>query len=198
MPSFYIRSLFERQHEKYCQRHERVRLELDGFVMHAGLLGGMEVENVFQEYVDNVLWGWRYRGERLPEIPAEGLPFLDEFLQLNRRESALVLKMRNSRLWCSDSLPPPYVLWCYGLRWYDIEAFRDEAGGLPPQHVEQLLRVLLEEEPEFPTPKDVVKFNMDADEVAGWGRTFRHKRRNLIWLFQTALRLEEEPVYSMI
>jgi hypothetical protein len=35
-------------------------------------------------------------------------------------------------------------------------------------------------------------------EVTGWERTFRHKRRNLVWLFQTALRLEEEPVYSMI
>jgi hypothetical protein len=60
------------------------------------------------------------------------------------------------------------------------------------------LDVLLDGEPRFPTPEQVVDLQMDADEVVGRERTFRHKRRNLVWLFQTAVRLGEELVYSMI
>lgn len=198
MPSFYIQSLVERQLQKYRERHARVRMDLDGFVLYAGLLGGKEVGDVFQGYIDNVRWYWRYRGERLPEIPAQGLPFLDEFLQLNRQESALVIKMRNTAFWCHDSMAPPYVLWCYGLRWYDIEALVDEEGCMPPDHVEKVLRRLLDEEPKFPTAKDVASFGMAADAIEGWARTFRHRRRNLVWLFQTALRLDQAIIYSTI
>jgi hypothetical protein len=198
MPSFYIQSLFERQHGKYCERHQRVRRELDDFVDFAELLGGKEVADVFRAYVGNVLWGWRYRGERLPEIPTQGVPFLDEFLQLNRRDSALVLKMRNSRLWCYDSLPPPYVLWCYCWHWDEIESLLNEDRRLPLKDVRMLLEVLLNEEPRFPTAKEIVAYNMAPGEVEGWERTFRHKRRNIVWLFQAALRLGEEIVYSTI
>jgi hypothetical protein len=198
MPSFYIQSLFERQHGKYCERHQRVRRELDDFVDFAELLGGREVADVFRAYVENVLWGWRYRGERLPEIPADGLPFLDDFLRLNRRESALVLKMRNSALWCYDSLPPPYVFWCYCWHWDEIESLLNEDRRLPPKDIRMLLEVLLNEEPCFPTPKEIADFRMDAGDVAGWERTFRHKRRNIVRLFQAALRLGEEIVYSVI
>jgi hypothetical protein len=106
--------------------------------------------------------------------------------------------MRNSAFWCCDSLVEPYVLWCYGLRWYDIEALRDKDGRLPLHRVGDLLRVLLDEEPTVPTPKQVVDVRIDPDEVLGWDRTFRHKRRNLVWLFQASLRLGEEVVYSMI
>ncbi len=197
MPSFYLQSLFERQLQKYRERHAKVRLKLDAFVMYAGLLGSAKVEKVFGEYVE-IPWGWRYRGEQLPEIPAEGLPFLDEFLRLNRREAALCRKMRNTAFWCCDSLPPPYVFWAYHWFWDEIEGLLNENRRLPLTHVQMLLDVLLNEEPRFPTPQQVVDLRMDAGEVLGWERTFRHKRRNLIRLFQTALRLEEEMVYSMM
>jgi hypothetical protein len=198
MPSFYIQSLFQRQHEKYCERLATVRRELDDFIDFAEMLGGEEVADVFRAYVANVPWGFRYRGERLPEIPSKGLLVLDEFLRLNRREAALQRRMRNSAFWCFDSLTPPYVFWAYGWYWDRIELLRDEDGRLPLKNVRRLLEVLLDGEPRFPTPEQVVDFGMDADEAKGWERTFRHKRRSLVWLFQTALRLGEEVVYSMI
>ena len=138
--------------------------------------------------------GQRYRGERLPEIPSKGVLVFDGFLRLNRREAALQRRMRHSAFWYCDSLVEPYVLSCYGWYWDDIEALRDENSRLPLKNVRMLLEVLLDGEPRFPTPEQVVDFRMDADEVRGWERTFRHKRRNLVWLFQTALRLEEEVV----
>ncbi len=198
MPSFYIESLFERQHRKYCERLAKVRRELDDFVDFTEMLGGTEVADVFRAYVDNVPWGFCYRGERLPEIPSKGLLLFDEFLQLSRRESALVLKMRNSAFWCYDSPTPLYVFWCYGWYWDRIESLLDEDRRLPLKHVRMLLEVMLDGKPRFPTPEEVVELRMDVDEVMEWERIFRHKRRNLIWLFQTALRLEEERVYSMI
>jgi hypothetical protein len=106
--------------------------------------------------------------------------------------------MRNSVFWCFDSLTPPYVFWAYGWYWDDIDLLKDNDGRLPPKHVRMLLDVLLDGEPRFPTPEQVVDLQMDADEVVGRERTFRHKRRNLVWLFQTAVRLGEELVYSMI
>ena len=74
----------------------------------------------------------------------------------------------------------------------------DEDGNLSLPNVRRLLEVLLNEETRFPAPRQVVGLSMDVDEVAGWQRTFRHKRRHLVWLFQTALRLGEEVVYSTI
>jgi hypothetical protein len=198
MPSFYIQSLFERQLEKLRVRQERVRQELDSFVNVAELLAGQETANVFRAYLD-IPWGFRYRGERLPEIPSEGRPFLDDFLKLNRREAALVLKMRNTAFWFRDSPLPPYVLWCYYWYWDNIEVLRQQDdGNLTLPNVQRLLEVLLDREPRFPTPQQVVDLGMDADEVKGWERTFRHKRRHLVWLFQTAVRLGEDVVYSMI
>ena len=112
-----------------------------------------------------------FRGERLPEVPSEGMPFLSDFLQLNRRVAAMVAKIRNSAFWFYDSLVEPYVRWCYWWYWDEVEG-------------------LLNGKPRFPT--------LDADAVKGWERTFRQKRRHLIWLFQTAVRLEEEVTYSTI
>jgi hypothetical protein len=197
MPSFYLQSLFERQLEKLNERHAKVRLKLDAYVMYAGLLGSTEIEKVFSEYLE-IPWGWRYLGEQLPEIPSEGLPFLDEFLRLNRREAALCRKMRNTAFWCCDSLIEPYVLWCYWWFWDEIEGLLNENRRLPLKHVRMLLDVLLNEEPRFPTREQVAGVRTDVDVVLGWDRTFRHKRRHLVWIFQTALRLEEEPVYSMM
>ena len=44
-----------------------------------------------------------------------------------------------------------------------------------------MLDILLHDEPEFPTLEEVVRHRMDADEIAGWPRTFRHRRRQLVW-----------------
>ena len=71
-----------------------------------------------------------------------------------------------------------------------------EADKISLENVQKLLDILLHDEPEFPTPEEVVGLRMDVDEVAGWPRTFRHRRRQLVWIFQTALRLGEEVVYS--
>jgi hypothetical protein len=191
MPSFYIMSLFQRQHEKYCRRFARARQELEDYVASVESQAGKEVAGVFRAYVD-VPWGYRLRGERLPEIPPEGLTFLDGFLRLNRREAALARKLRNSAFCWYDSLVPPYVLWCYRLNWDDVDLMEDD-GKLPLEHVRQLLDVLLNREPCFPTAEEVVSWDM-RPEASTWEPTFWKKRRHLLWLFRTALKLEEDLV----
>ena len=190
MPSFYIQSLFERQLEKLRERQERVAQEIGGFLLMTEAFVGQETASVLRAYLD-IPWGFRYRGERLPEIPSEGLPFLDDFLELNRRESALQRRMRNSAFWFRDSPVPPYVLWCYYWYWDNIEVLREQDDGkLTLPNVQRLLEVLLDRKPRFPTSGD--------DVVKGWERTFRHKRRHLVWLLQTAVRLGEDVVYSSL
>ena len=196
MPGFYIEPLLERHLGKLRQRQERVRQEIGGFTLMADVFVGQETANAVRAYLD-IPCGFRYRGEQLPEIPSEGLPFIDEFLQLNRREAALELKIRNTVFWFYESRVEPYVLWCYGVGWYRIEAMEKD-GKLTLSNVERLLDILLHDEPKFPTPEEVVVLRMDVDEVAGWERTFRHRQRHLLWLFQTALRLGEVVVYSMM
>ena len=152
---------------------------------------GDETANAFRSYLD-IPCGIRYRDERLPGVPLEGMPFLSDFLRLNRREAALELRTRNSAFWYRDFLVEPYVLWCYRWHWDEVSVMENEDGKLPLKSV----RRLLHEEPQFPTPQEIVELRMDADVVKHWERTFHHKRRRLVWLFQTALRLEEEVVYS--
>ena len=172
-----------------------VRQEIGGFLLKTEVFVGRETANTFEAYLE-VPCGFRYRGERLPEVPVEGLPFVSDSWYLNRREAALVLRMRNSAFWFRDSLVEPYVLWCYRWYWDEVEMMEDEDRKLPLKSVRRLLDVLLNEEPTFATGEEIVKLHMDVDVVAGWERTFRHKRRHLVWLFQTALRLGEEVVYS--
>jgi hypothetical protein len=195
MPRFYIQSLFERRLDTLRQRQERAYQEIDDFSLKVEASTDEETANVFRSYMD-VPCGFRYRGERLPEIPENGLPFVEEFLELNRREAALELKMRKSKFAYYESRVEPYVLWCYKLPWYHVEIMLGEAEKLSLNNVRELLDAVLHDEPKFATPEEVVDLNMDLDEVAGWERTFRHRRRHLVWLFQTALRLDEEVVYS--
>ena len=75
--------------------------------------------------------GFRYRGERLPEISPEGLPFVEEFLELHRREAVLELKMRNSKLCFYESRVEPYVLWCYRAPWYCIDSMAEKTARSP-------------------------------------------------------------------
>jgi hypothetical protein len=195
MPSFYVMSLFQRQHEKYCQRFAKARQELEDYVASVESQGGNEeVAEVFRAYLD-IPWGYRLKGERLPEVPPEGLPLLDQFMQMNRREAAIARKLRNSAFCYADSLVPPYVLWCYGIDWDDLDSL-EEDGKLPLRHVRRLLRlldVLLDGEPHFPTAEEVVSWDMHP-EASTWERIFWKKRRHLVWLFRTALKLEEDLI----
>ena len=77
-----------------------------------------------------------------------------------------------------------------GLDWHDIELM-EEDGKLPVDCVADLLEMLLDTEPRFPTAEEMVSCDMDADAGA-WERTFQRKRRRLVWLFRTALKLEED------
>ena len=100
--------------------------------------------------------------------------------------------MRNSAFCWSDSLVEPYVLWHYGLNWHDI-ACMEEDGKLPLKHVRWLLERVLHE-PRLLTSEDMVDFDIDIERCKGWQQKFWHKRRHLVWLFRTALRLEEDLV----
>ena len=87
MSSFYLMSLFDRQFEKLRQRQERVMREIEDFLGLVESSAGEETAALFRSYLD-IPWGYRYAGGRLPEIPPEGQPLLDDFLKLNRREAA--------------------------------------------------------------------------------------------------------------
>jgi hypothetical protein len=187
MPSFYIQSLFDRQLEELRLRQERVLREIEHFIASVKSSAGEDAASILRAYMD-IPWGYRYRGEWLP---IQDLSLFDQFVQLSRREAALCRKMRNSAFRFSDSLMEPYVFWCYGLNWHDISCMTED-GKLPLKHVRRLLEMLLERKPRFPTPRQVA-----PDEVKGWERTFRHKRRHLVRLFRTAVRLGEDLVCGM-
>ena len=130
MPSFYLMSLFQRQKEKYCRRHAKAYQELGDFVESVETQVGKDVGGIFRTYIADIPWGFRLRGERLPEIPVEGQAVLDEFLRLNRQEAVVMWKIRHSAFSFHEPLTPPYVFWAYGLNWDDIELGRQ--GTAPP------------------------------------------------------------------
>ena len=191
MPSFYLMSLFQKQKEKYEERHARAHQKLDDFVASVESQLGSEVAKVFRAYLD-IPWGFRLRGEGLPEIQPEGRTLLDDFLRLNRQEAVVVHKIRHSAFSYYEPLTPLHVFSCYGLEWHDIEQM-EEDGKLPVERVETLLDMLLNEQPRFPTPEEIVAFHMDGDAGAR-ERTFWRKRRHLVWLLRTAVKLEEDLV----
>ena len=154
-------------------------------------VGKKDVANVFRAYLD-IPWGFRLRGEGLPEIPPEGRTLLDDFLRLNRQEAVVMWKLRHSAFGYYEPLTSPHVLWCYGLDWHDIELM-EEDGTMPVERVAELLDVLLHKEPRLPTAEEMVAFHMDADGGT-WERTFQRRRRHLVWLLRTAVRLEEDLV----
>jgi hypothetical protein len=170
-------SLFERQKAKYCRRYDRAHQELDDFVESVETQVGKDVGVVFRAYVDDVPWGARLNGERLPEIPVEGLPLLDDFLRLNRQEAVVMWKLRHSAFGYHEPPTPPYVFWCYGLSWDEISVL-EEDRKLPVGRVAELLEMLVDGEP--------------VVSGSDWEKTFRRKRRHLTWLFRTAVRLGED------
>lgn len=78
----------------------------------------------------------------------------------------------------------------YGLGWHDIELM-EEDGKLRVGRVLELLDVLFHKQPRFPTAEEVVSFRMAAD-AGTWAPTFRRRRRRLLWLFRTAVKLGED------
>lgn len=59
------------------------------------------------------------------------------------------------------------------------------------ERIAELLDMLADGEPHLPTPEDIISWDMHPD-ASDWEPTFRKKRRHLVWLFQTALKLEED------
>ena len=47
-------------------------------------------------------------------------------------------------------------------------------------------------------PQEAVDIRTDGDVVKGWERTFGHKRRHVVWLFQTAVRLGEDLMCGIL
>lgn len=175
MPSYYLMSLFQKQKSKYEERFAKARQELDDFLKS---IQTEEVAGIFRAYVDDVPWGFRLNGERLPEVPVVEQAVLDDFLRLNRQEAVVMWKLRHSAFSYYEPLTPPYVFWRYGLTWDDISSMQ-EGDKLPVGRVAELLELLIDGEP-------VISWDN------GWERTFRRKRRHLVWLFRTAVRLGED------
>jgi len=177
MPSFYLMSLFQKQKDKYEERYAKARNELEDFLKSVESQVGGQVAKVFRAYVAEIPWGFRLKGEGLPDIPVEGQTLLDEFLRLNRQEAVVMWKIRHSAFSFYEPLTPPYVFWCYGLTWDDL-SLMEEDGKLPLRHVAELLEMLVDGQPAVSCDDD-------------WERTLR-KRRHLVWLFRTAVRLGED------
>ena len=184
MPSFYLMSLFERQKAKYEERHAKAHQELHDFVAR---IGNEEVADVFRSYIADVPWGFRLRGERLPQIPSERHTLFDEFLRLNHEEAVPIWKIRHSPFSFHEPLTPPYVFWAYGLTWHELSLMQ-EGDRLPVKRAAGLLKMLVEREPRSPAPEEIT---LHAD-AGSWERTFRRKRRHLVWLLGTAVRLRED------
>jgi hypothetical protein len=185
MPTLYVMSLFRKRRRKYGRRLVRARQELAVFLDSFEAEAGTEAAGVLRAYAA-LSWGPRSTAEGLPESPPT---VFDEARRLKREVTALYRRLYSPSCFYRERRQPPYLLWHYGVTWEDVGR-RAEDGRLPPECIAGLLRTLLDEEPRLPPPRPVADLFTDTDSREGWER----KRRRLVRLFRTALRLEEDVV----
>jgi hypothetical protein len=195
MPSLYIMSLFERQKQKYWGRICAARQELAQFEESLDARLPKEVAATVRQHI-HLPWRSLLRGGKMPEVPAEGQAALAEAQRLVRREN-LVTRHLHSPICCyMERLDPPYVFWCYGINWDDIENMRED-GKVALRYALRLLEILLTEQPKFPTDREIKAFEITTEALDGWERIFERKRRRLVRFLQTAAKLEEDLVWGI-
>jgi len=195
MPLLFIDSLVRRQHEKRCQRLDRVRQEIDRFLASVESQVGTEVADAFRAHLD-LPWGVRYRGERLPEVPPEAMPFLDGFLWLDRREAAIRRKAFHSAFCCWEPYQPPNVLSCCGETWMPVELWYMQDECLSVANVRRLLEVVRDSEMVLPTQEDVASWGQRDDgeprTCEEWRQVLARRRRRLVRFLELASKLDED------
>jgi hypothetical protein len=195
MPSLYIMSLFERQKEKYWGRICEARQELAQFEEHLGALVGTEVAAAVRAHI-HPPWRSLLRGGKMPEMPAEGQAALAEAQRLVKQEN-LVTRHLHSPICCyMERLDPPYVLWCYGITWDDMENLRED-GKVALKYALRILEILLTEQPKFPTRREIKAFDIAPETLDGWEKLFERKRRRLVRFLRMAARLEEDLIWGI-
>jgi hypothetical protein len=193
MPTLYIPSLFKQRKRKYGKRLARARQELARFLDSFEAEAGTEAAGVLRAYAA-LSWGPRSAAEGLPESPPN---VFDEVRRLKREVMALYRRLYSPSCFYRERKDPPYLLWHYGVTWDDLGRLA-EGGVLPLEHVLRLLDVLLKGKPQLPTAESIVDLPFttpgagDGPELA-----FRRKRRRLVRLLRTALRLEEDVACRM-
>jgi hypothetical protein len=195
MPSLYIMSLFERQKQKYWGRICAARQELAQFEEHLDTRLPQEVAAAVRAHI-HPPWKSLLRGGKMPEVPAEGQAALAEAQRLVKQEN-LVTRHLHSPICCyMERLDPPYVLWCYGIAWDDIENLRED-GKVALKYALRILEILLTEQPRFPTRREIKAFDITPEALDGWEKVFERKRRRLVRFLRTAAKLEEDLEWGM-
>ncbi len=188
-------SLFERQKQKYWGRICAARQELAQFEESLDAMVGTEVAAAVRAHI-HPPWRSLLRGGSMPEVPDEGQVALAEAMRLVKQEN-LVTRHLHSPICCyMERLDPPYVLWCYGINWDDIENMRED-GKVALKYALRLLEILLTEQPKFPTDREIKAFDITPEDLDGWERVFWKRRRRLMRFLRTAAKLEEDLMWGI-
>ena len=195
MPSLYIMSLFERQKQKYWGRIIQAREELAQFEDSLDAQLPQDIAAAVRAHI-HPPWRSLFRGGSMPAVPVEGEAALAAAMRLVKQEN-LVTRHLHSPICCyMERLEPPYVLWCYGITWDDIENMRED-GKVALKYALWLLEILLTEQPKFATDREIKAFDITTEALDGWEMVFWKRRRRLVRFLRTAARMEEDLVWGM-
>ena len=121
-----------------------------------------------------------------------------EAQRLVRQETSLTRHLHSPLCCYRERLNPPYVVWCYGINWDDIECMRDEDGKVTLAYALRLLEVVLNGQPRvIPTGREITSFNIKPGALEGWDTLFRLNRRRLVRFLRVAARLEEDLAWGL-
>ena len=127
MASLYIPSLLDRQKRKYWGRICAAREELARFEDGLDDLVGVSTAGIVRLHLHPSL-ALRLKLNPVPDVPPEGQEAYAEALRLVRQETQFTRHLHSPVCCYRERSSPPYVTWCYGVSWDDIECQRNEEG----------------------------------------------------------------------
>jgi hypothetical protein len=194
MPSLYIPSLLDRQKAKYWERICAARDELARFEENLDARLPQDIAEAVRLWIHPHL----RIGKPAPYVPLEGQAALAEARRLIKAENSLTRRLDSPMCCYMERLKPPYVVWCYGMSWDDIDLLRDEDGKVTLAYALRLLDVLLNEQPQvIPTRRQIKAFDITPDALDGWDRLFWQNRRRLVRFLRMAAKLEEDLLWGL-
>ena len=197
MPSLYIPSLLDRQHQKYASRISEAREELARFEDSLDDLIGTAVAGIVRLHLHPSV-ALRLKLGPIPNVPPEGQEAYAEALRLVKKVKRATDHLHSPICCYMERLEPPYVVWCYGMAWDDIEASRGNDIKVPLAYALRLLDMLLNRKPQvMPTRREIKSFKITPEALEGWEATFWRNRQRLVRFLQTAARMEEDLVWGI-
>ena len=191
MASLYIPSLLDRQKRKYWGQICAAREELARFEDGLDDLVGVSTAGIVRLHLHPSL-ALRLKLNPVPDVPPEGQEAYAEALRLVGQETQFTRHLHSPVCCYRERSSPPYVLWCYGVSWDDIECQRNEEGMVTLDYAMRLLDVLLHRK-----PQEVKAHHIAPEELDGWETTFRHNRRRLVRFLRRAAKLEEDLMWGV-